>query len=353
MEEIGDKAFYEFIKLESVILPPTIKRIGKSSFYKCSSLKTIDFSQCTQLEEIGDQAFYKCALKEIVIPDSVEVIGRSAFASNKLESATIGKLAKNYFYEERQTILGNNPYLKELTFRSKVAEYTGAKSLTSVCFDDTVKELGKWAVAECSNLEKVVIPESVEKIGYGAFVGCYKLSYIELSDNITEIEDHVFAKTNLKEISFPKKLEKLGRVGADLEKLRKLDFSKVTQLEVIPDEFIGPNTPKLKELALPIGIKKIGEEIGGEKLNRLFLPPTIQEVEDLYQSNLDIYCFAPKIEELGLMIESCEDSEDACHLYVLPQYLDLYKAQREAEDVSEDLLIIDVIPDEYLYFYDN
>ena len=53
------------------------------------------------------------------------------------------------------------------------------------------------------------------------------------------------------------------------------------------------------------------------------------------------------------MIESCEDSEDACHLYVLPQYLDLYKAQREAEDVSEDLLIIDVIPDEYLYFYDN
>ena len=178
LEEIGDNAFYGCIKLESVILPPALKRIGEE-FYNCSSLKTIDFSQCTQLEEIGDQAFYQCALKEIVIPDSVEVIGRSAFASNKLESATIGKLAKNYFYEERQTILGNNPYLKELTFRSKVAEYTGAKSLTSVCFDDTVKELGTWAVAECSNLEKVVIPESVEKIGYGAFFSCKELSSIE------------------------------------------------------------------------------------------------------------------------------------------------------------------------------
>ena len=224
--------------------------------------------------------------------------------------------------------------------------------MTSVCFDDTVKELGTWAVAECSNLEKVVIPESVEKIGYGAFFSCKELSSIELSDNITEIEDHAFANTNLKEISFPKKLEKLGRLG-EIEKLRKLDFSKVTQLEVIPDKFIGFNTPKLKELELPIGIKKIGEDIGGKKLNRLFLPPTIQEVEDLHQFNLDIYCFAPKIEELGLMIESCEYSANAYHLYVLPQYLDLYKAQREAEDVSEDLLIIDVIPDEYLYFYDN
>ena len=355
---IKERQFDEDVDLVEVVLPSSLLKIEDFAFSGCSNLVKIDFSQCLNLQFIGDSAFYGCALKEIVIPDSVEVIGCNAIEYNEmLESATIGESAKNYFYKNNfsscRTILSHNPNLKELTFKSKVAEYTGAKSLTNVIFSDTVKELGQWAVAECSNLEKVVIPGSVVKIGYGAFAGCKKLSSLELSDNISVIEDDAFALTNINVISFPKGLRKLGRLGDGFEKLRKIDFSKVTQLEVIPENFIGDNTPKLKELALPMGIQKIEERIGGENLNKLFLPPTIQEVEDLHQSNLEIYCFAPRIEELGLMIESLDDPEDACRLYVLPQYLDLYKAQREAEDISEDLLIIDVIPEEYRYYYDN
>ena len=41
------------------------------------------------------------------------------------------------------------------------------------------------------------------------------------------------------------------------------------------------------------------------------------------------------------------------NLFVLPQYLDKYIAQRNAERIPEDVLIIDVIPEEYRYYYDN
>jgi hypothetical protein len=202
-------------------------------------------------------------------------------------------------------------------------------------------------------LQEVVIPNSVTKIGYGAFAKCENLKSIELSDNITEIEEWAFSNTQLKEICFPKELRKIGKLSNGFEELRKLDFSKVTKLETIPRKFIGYHTPKLRELVIPMGVKIIEEDIGVINLKRLFLPPTIEKVIDVHCKKLDIYCYAPQIEELGMMIESIEYASNACTLYVLPEYVESYKAQRLAEGISEDLLIIDVIPEELRYFYDN
>lgn len=378
---IEDQAFEGCFKLKRITLPDTVKEIGYSAFSGCSELESIQlgknlerigvmaFNACKKLcdvllpdtlKTIGDYAFDGCALNEIIIPDSVEEIGCNAFQNNEsLESAVIGKSAKNYFKEgpsyrpNENAIFLKTPNLKTLVFRSEIAEYTGAKTLTNVTFADTVKELGKWAVSDNANLEEIRLPESITKIGYGAFAACENLKSIELSDNITEIEEGAFFKTQLREICFPKELRTIGKLSNGLEKLRKVDFSKVTKLETIPEEFIGDDTPKLRELVLPMGVKNIEECIGGENLDRLFLPPTIEEVEDLHQINLDIYCYAPKIEELGMMIESIEDAEDACTLYVLPEYVESYKAQRAAEGISEDLLVIDVIPEEFRYYYDN
>lgn len=358
IKEIGESAFWGCRELETIKLPKSLVEIGVNAFMGCEKLCEVTLPET--LKSIGDQAFYDCALKEIVIPDSVEEIGSNAFQKNEsLESAVIGKSAKNYFKEgpsynlNKNAIFLETPNLRTLVFRSEIAEYTGAKSLTNVTFADTVKELGKWAVSENANLEEIRLPESVTKIGYGAFGACENLKSIELSDNITEIEEGAFFQTQLREICFPKELRKIGRLGDGFDKLRKLDFSKVTKLETIPEEFIGDDTPKLRELVLPMGVKNIEECIGGDNLDRLFLPPTIEQVEDLHQVNLDIYCYAPIIEELGMMIESIEDEEDACTLYVLPEYVESYKAQRAAEDISEDLLIIDVIPEEFRYYYDN
>ncbi|MBR5655765.1 MAG: leucine-rich repeat protein [Prevotella sp.] len=351
LTEIGDGTFSGCEQLKKVVLPSSIIKIGDSAFSGCEQLTSVILPDI--LVEIGRYAFERTCLTEIVIPDSVEHIGSGAFERcEQLTRATIGLSAKDYF-DERYPIFKNTPNLKELTFCSEVAEYTGAKALTKVTFCDTVKELGKWAVAECEELEEVVIPDSVTKIGYGAFVACTNLSSIVLSDNITEMAESVLAKTRVKEIVFPRELRKLGVLGKDYEKLRKLDFSKVTNLKTIPENFIGSNTPKLKEIALPVGVAKIEECIGGENLSRIFLPSTIKEVEELHQVNIDIYCFSPVIEELELMVDGIEDEEDAIRLHVLPEYLDSYIEQRDAERIPKNILIIDVIPEEFRYYYDN
>ena len=396
LESIGQGAFGSCEKLGNIIFPPKLNTIEDGAFASCPSLQEIDMSQCTQLKSIGAQAFDMCSLQEIdmskctqlesigyqsfncckkleriifptnlksigdrafeesnlievTIPDSVVHIGVWAFAKNeKLARATIGRSAKDYF-KDKKGIFAFTPNLKELTFRSEVAEHTGARALTKVTFCDTVKELGKWAVSECEELEEVVLPDSITKIGYGAFVQCYNLSSIRLSDNITEIGVGALARTSVKEIVFPRELRKLEWLGGEQYKLRKLDFSKVTKLKTIPSGFIGEKTPKLKEIAFPIGVTKIGEDIGGENLSIIYLPPTIKEVEELHQVNIDIYCFSPAIEELGLMVDRARD----IRLHVLPEFLTSYKQQCEAEGISEDILTIDAMPDEFRYYYDN
>lgn len=373
---IGESAFSGLEECEKIVMPASLELICDSAFHSCGKLTTIDFSRCEELKDIGSCAFCYCeSLKEIVlpsslkkigqsafcscqlkgidIPDSVEYIGSDAFSSNmQLVAATIGVSAKDYF-NESSPIFNNTPNLKELTFKSEVAEYTGAKALTKVTFCDTVKALGMWALAGCEELEEIIVPDSVTKIGYGAFAGCTNLRYVALSDNITEIADCSLANTKVKEIVFPCELRQIGILGEGLEKLRRLDFSKVTQLRVIPEYFIGDNTPHLKEIVLPVGVTKIEECIGGINLSRLFLPPSIEEVEDLHQIKLDIYCFAPKLDELGMMVESIEEPDGACHLFVLPEFFDAYKAQRDAEGISETILTIDVIPEEFRYYYDK
>ena len=85
---------------------------------------------------------------------------------------------------------------------------------------------------------------------------------------------------------------------------------------------------------------------GLKRLKSIYLPPTLTEVEipeDEYK-NVVIYCFSPELDSLEDIVERC-----AC-LYVLPQYLNNYKEQAEAEEVSGN---IEQIPDDKLYFYDE
>ena len=120
--EIGDDAFKDNTALTSVSIPNTITSIGNSAFEGCtglesviipSSVKTIEdnaFNGCTSLtyaymetnttrsrasgglKSIGDYAFKNCPLRAVVVPNSVEHIGFSAFAYENYEWVPYGNL---------------------------------------------------------------------------------------------------------------------------------------------------------------------------------------------------------------------------------------------------------------------
>lgn len=100
---------------------------------------------------ICDSAFWTCNLTHIVIPDSVIIIGVTAFyGCCHLTSIVIPNC------------------VTEIGWHA----FSGCTSLTSIVLPDSVKEIGSYVFRGCTGLTSVVIPDGVTVIGEFAFWGC-------------------------------------------------------------------------------------------------------------------------------------------------------------------------------------
>ena len=109
--------------------------------------------------KIADNAFKDCAITSVQIPDSVTVIGNSAFY--------------------------------------------GCASLAEIDIPDSVTSIGTSAFQDCNALTEVVLPDSVTSIGASAFEMCLGLTSITIGANVTSLGDGLFDYcSNLQEITF-------------------------------------------------------------------------------------------------------------------------------------------------------
>lgn len=106
---IGNYAFYEFTKLQSLSISSSVTSIGEYAFYHASALHTVTvpgtvrkigigafqssgLTGCTLnkgIQTIDNSAFRDTSLKYLVIPDGITMIGEYAFYMSSLETVTI------------------------------------------------------------------------------------------------------------------------------------------------------------------------------------------------------------------------------------------------------------------------
>ena len=110
-------------------------------------------------------------MENLVIPDSVEVIGEYAFGyCTGLTNVVIGNSVK---------VIGKYAFV----------ECTG---LTSITIPDSVTEIGEYAFSDCTGLIHMIIPESVTDIADRAFADCDNLASVVIINPQTKIKDHTF-----------------------------------------------------------------------------------------------------------------------------------------------------------------
>ena len=372
LERIGSNAFYNNKLLKKVVFPASIKSIDDYAFSECS-LEEIDFSQCLQLESIDSYAFSGSQLRQVVFPASLKEISDAFVECEKLEILDFSSCTQLEYVHSK---------LVRGSYNIKVLDFSNCEKLN----------LSPLAIRK--DFEKIILPPGQtsfnamciwDQLGYNidkslchfqhikkeAFSGWEQITEMEIPDSIEEIGKDAFKNcSQLKTLIMPASLKKMESLGSGLERLKKLDFSKVTQLKNIPENVISYDCPKLRELTIPNGVVEIEDDAfsNASNLRTLFLPPTLEEMGELGLWKLDIYCFSPAIEELTPLIVAIFDNDEeedeeemkridspsyCINLFVLPQYLEKYIAQRNAERISKDVLVIQAIPDEYLYYYDN
>ncbi|MBP5784574.1 MAG: leucine-rich repeat domain-containing protein [Methanobrevibacter sp.] len=123
---------------------------------------------------------------------------------------------------------GNEDNIKRLTKINNVLFYNS--NIESIVIPDSIKSIGDGAFAECKSLKSIKIPNSVKNIGHGAFKYCISLTSIAIPDSIESIGHYIFAYCkNLTSIEIPDSVEMIGhRACWNCEKLKSLIFKGKT-----------------------------------------------------------------------------------------------------------------------------
>lgn len=77
---------------------------------------------------------------------------------------------------------------------AKIGNYSfySCNGLTSVTIPNSVTKIGKYAFYSCNGLTSVIIPDNVTSIGFGAFYQCTSLTSVVIPDNVTSIKGYSF-----------------------------------------------------------------------------------------------------------------------------------------------------------------
>ena len=120
---IGKNAFNGCISLDNVTMPDTVTEIGDYAFNDCQSISALSFN--AQLQSIGRYAFYGCSsLTSITIPASVTFIGKYSFYDTSLTYAKLENTEGWDFLERDDFIIeGNNTGTLPLSYSNICFSY--------------------------------------------------------------------------------------------------------------------------------------------------------------------------------------------------------------------------------------
>ena len=186
-------------------VPNTVKTIDANAFISCKNLQTIVIAD--SVEKIGDSAFDGSKLKTINLGGGITNISNKPFYG-AWNLTNINVITENDKYESENGILfnkGKTILIKcpPVTMNGETYEIPntvaeiGAQSfygsqIKNVIIPNSVKKIGSESFFRCYNLEEVNLPEGLERIEWRALYGCHKIKTIVVPSSVTFIGGEAF-----------------------------------------------------------------------------------------------------------------------------------------------------------------
>ena len=248
IKELESCCFWDNQFIEEVILPESLINLGGDTFYNCKNLKSVKitrnvskmgnnpFAGCPLLElENESKYFYykdgalftadmfkmiyysiKHSAKEYIIPKNVQMICKHTFyLCDNLESVilprSLKKMENNPFSGCTKLHITNYSYAYKI-----VDDVIYDKYMTCVCgcltsiktdclYLKPVKRINRNSFWNCKGIKKIVLPETLEDIGYNPFVGCDNIEFVSESKYYLVEDGRLYNADMSKLVCCPKK----------------------------------------------------------------------------------------------------------------------------------------------------
>ena len=241
-------------EITSVIIPGTVKNIGKQAFFNCAFLEKVTFLSSVENVTLGTEVFSNCTkLSNLTLPTMLETIPQSAFNQ--------------------------------------------CNALTAVSLPATLKTIGKQAFTGCTSIGEVNIPAGVTSIGDKAFYNCTSVTYYDVDSGNTaykSIDGMLYTADGKTLVQYP--VSKSGTVatvpdGTEIIGIGAFGFSNVTKItlpesvkEISDDAFAYSESLTL--LNIPEGTETLGSGIVYRctSLKEITVPGTVKTWENAFKA---------------------------------------------------------------------
>ena len=269
LESIGNKAFYNYVKLAAVHGAENVRSVGNEAFYGCAEMSSLD--AFSSLETIGEKAFSGSGISgTLTIGSSIKQIGYAAFENcegiteicfDSPECKVIG----HYDDNGHGSISRKLKNLKTIRIGANVDTVppylfadTGAEEISVYCDNPSVS-FGDYAFSDSDFSGKITLPAGTKSIGEGCFAACFSLKGVELPEGLLSIGKQAFSCCiDLQAIGLPESLQEIGE-GA-FESCCSVRSVFIPGVNVLGRKAFK-NCDRLTEITLDSGITSLPEEI--------------------------------------------------------------------------------------------
>ena len=236
---------------------------------------TLDFSLSKTKDSYIVSGLGSCTRRKIVIPESY----------NGLPVTQIGDNAFSLYFNEDNGV-SYCPEIEEIVLPVSVTRigefaFESCVRLKKISLPDGVTELGAGAFRECYALTELRIPDNVAVIGIGVFGFCESLESIRLPGGITEIPD-TFAMhcVKLKTVVCEGNIQHIGKEAFwGCNSLESVDFEG-DLLSAGDYAFNACKSLKFFDLGSKLEVIPCGMFVGCESLEAVVLAETLKEIGD-------------------------------------------------------------------------
>lgn len=224
LETIEEEAFLSST-LTKINFPSTLKEIGTSAFYKCSSLSMADLSR-TKITVLPEASFGLSGLQSVILPSTLTDIGLQAFQrTTNLTTVKIPVNVKSIGNEAFRETGATSVLLPNNLSLMKQRAFYLCPNLQEVKTHGTIIQDAKEATMQedcfkgCPKLTVFEIPQNIRRINQGILTGNAKLESIIIPIHVNFIAFSAFDKTGIKNVivlpSIPPTVELIGEVAWD------------------------------------------------------------------------------------------------------------------------------------------